>query len=316
MSEEDLLAEWKGRKVTEVHRITRPTLDGGREKTNTLILTIFGTTIPEHLFVGPIRIPTRIFYPAPMVCFQCLQYGHSKTRCKSKEVCPNCSKSAHVAEGERCIEPAYCRNCEGPHSASSRDCPAYKIEKEIMRIKVEQGISFNEARKNYNARNALTSFANIVKESTSTIKTDNENALIAQLRDENTKLKTQLKVQQESLVKDNHRIRENQTKMRDVIIELQKSVLELKQGNQQLHEKFIKEQANMQAMDTSNKITKKRRTQTPNTSPERVEAADEQNDMSSTEILLDISDEETAKTIPAVETNKRSPRPVRKKKLK
>ncbi|XP_058811244.1 uncharacterized protein LOC131676139 [Topomyia yanbarensis] len=170
MSEEDLLAEWKGRKVTEVHRITRPTLDGGREKTNTLKLTIFGTTIPEHLFVGPIRIPTRIFYPAPMVCFQCLQYGHSKTRCKSKEVCPNCSKSAHVAEGERCIEPAYCRNCEGPHSASSRDCPAYKIEKEIMRIKVEQGISFNEARKNYNARNALTSFANIVKESTSTIK--------------------------------------------------------------------------------------------------------------------------------------------------
>ncbi|XP_045136609.1 uncharacterized protein LOC123519393 [Portunus trituberculatus] len=39
-----------------------------------------------------------------------------------------------------------CRNCEGVHSTFSRDCPAWKVEKEVWRVKATEGISYYEAR--------------------------------------------------------------------------------------------------------------------------------------------------------------------------
>lgn len=39
-----------------------------------------------------------------------------------------------------------CRNCEGAHSTSSRDCPVWKVEKEVCTVKAMEGISYYEAR--------------------------------------------------------------------------------------------------------------------------------------------------------------------------
>lgn len=39
-----------------------------------------------------------------------------------------------------------CRNCEGAHSTFSRDCPAWKVEKEVCTVKATEGISYYEAR--------------------------------------------------------------------------------------------------------------------------------------------------------------------------
>jgi len=40
-----------------------------------------------------------------------------------------------------------CVNCKGDHSASSRECPKWKLEKRVQQIKVERSISFPDARK-------------------------------------------------------------------------------------------------------------------------------------------------------------------------
>jgi len=47
-----------------------------------------------------------------------------------------------------CSNHQKCANCKGElHSASSRDCPKWKLEKRVQQLKVERGISFPDARK-------------------------------------------------------------------------------------------------------------------------------------------------------------------------
>lgn len=49
--------------------------------------------------------------------------------------------------GDQCSsEVPKCRNCEGAHSTFSRDCPVWKVEKEVCTIKAMEGISYYEAR--------------------------------------------------------------------------------------------------------------------------------------------------------------------------
>lgn len=49
--------------------------------------------------------------------------------------------SSDACDGtERCV------NCDGGHAANSKDCPKWKIEKEVQRVKLEKNISIPEAR--------------------------------------------------------------------------------------------------------------------------------------------------------------------------
>jgi len=85
------------------------------------------------------------YIPNPLRCFNCQKYGHSSRACKSTALCVHCVKSGH--ESAQCKNHQKCINCKGDHSASSRECPKWKLEKRVQQIKVERGISFPDARK-------------------------------------------------------------------------------------------------------------------------------------------------------------------------
>jgi len=72
-------------------------------------------------------------------------FNHSSRACKSTALCVHCGESGH--EAAHCKNQNKCINCKGDHSASSRECPKWKLEKRIQQIKVERGISFPHARK-------------------------------------------------------------------------------------------------------------------------------------------------------------------------
>ena len=65
--------------------------------------------------------------------------------CKNSAACVKCGKAGH--EGASCSNQEQCANCKGKHAASSRECPKWKLEKQVQQIKVERGISFPDARK-------------------------------------------------------------------------------------------------------------------------------------------------------------------------
>ncbi|XP_055543809.1 uncharacterized protein LOC129729324 [Wyeomyia smithii] len=137
MSETELVEEFKCQGVIAAKRFTG-LVDGKKQNLPTVVLTIEGTTIPEVIKVGPLRIKTRVY-----------KYGHTKNRCKAAARCRNCSK-VHDFD-EECKNKPYCLNCKGEHGPSSRKCPVYLAEKEITRIRVTKRIDYKEAVKQFNA---------------------------------------------------------------------------------------------------------------------------------------------------------------------
>ena len=53
----------------------------------------------------------------------------------------------HCSDVRNCSETPKCANCNGNHPVSSRDCPSWKKEKQILTVKYQRSITFFEARK-------------------------------------------------------------------------------------------------------------------------------------------------------------------------
>ncbi|XP_055591161.1 uncharacterized protein LOC129743210 [Uranotaenia lowii] len=109
MEEKELLAELSPQKVIDVRRITKKML-AGIIGTPTLILTISSTIIPEFIHFGFLKVRTRLYYPLPLLCKNCLKYGHTKKKCTSPLSCSKCNSTSH--DSANCKNHSYCGNCE------------------------------------------------------------------------------------------------------------------------------------------------------------------------------------------------------------
>lgn len=150
MKDEEILEEMREEKVIKVERIMRK-IDGVLTKTPSLILTISSPYRPEKIKVGFMLLPTRPHYPRPMRCFQCLKYGHLGRDCKADKTCANCGDLFH---GEDCTREAKCINCQKSHKAVSPDCDVWKKETEIIRLRIDQNISYLDAKRIFEQRNS------------------------------------------------------------------------------------------------------------------------------------------------------------------
>ena len=84
----------------------------------------------------------------PLRCYECQVFGHHENKCNRQAIRVNCGEPEHCPSGS-CQRPAKCVNCSGDHPSSSKVCPSWEKEKKIVKIKVEQNITFPEARKQY-----------------------------------------------------------------------------------------------------------------------------------------------------------------------
>ena len=109
------------------------------------VLTIKGQTIPKRINIGYQKKETRPYIPNPQRCFQCQKFGHTKNLSKGKAVCAGCGEEGHNLDD--CQNEPKCVNWQGDHVAISRDCPKWKIEKDIVTLKYTEKISFTDARK-------------------------------------------------------------------------------------------------------------------------------------------------------------------------
>ena len=84
------------------------------------------------------------------------------TSCRGDITCCHCGEKTHVSEDCQ-AETKKCTNCGGQHSSSSKECPIWKTQIEINRIKYTQDISFPEAKKIVESSSTSTSYANATK---------------------------------------------------------------------------------------------------------------------------------------------------------
>jgi len=142
---EEILLELKTQFVKDIYNISDKTDSGDRRKTNTFIVTFNIPSAPKFLKIGYIRVPVTTYIPNPLRCFKCQRFGHGSRTCKNDTRCANCGQVGHNS-GD-CHEQLKCCNCAGTHSASSKECPKWVLEKKVQQIKAERSISFADARK-------------------------------------------------------------------------------------------------------------------------------------------------------------------------
>ncbi|MPC52789.1 hypothetical protein E2C01_046667 [Portunus trituberculatus] len=53
-----------------------------RNSSNMVLLTFFGSTLPDCVHIGPINLRVKRFISSPLQCLSCYGYGHGKSSCK------------------------------------------------------------------------------------------------------------------------------------------------------------------------------------------------------------------------------------------
>lgn len=219
-STDDIIRRLQDQNVTDVRRITQR-IGKNVVNTGTMILTIRGPAPPSYVRLGLLQVPTRPYYPSPLLCYKCLSYGHTKTACKETEKCQNCS-TIHD-EMENCNRTPYCKNCGENEKPTSRTCAVYRREQEVIKIKVDEGLTYAAAREAHRSRitSSKGSFASIVQQRLINVQAAG---------DETNELKQQLKLQEEQ----NRALIVENEKLRNEITNLRKSVNELAETTKQL----------------------------------------------------------------------------------
>ncbi|XP_060066320.1 testicular acid phosphatase homolog [Ylistrum balloti] len=119
-----------------------------RDDTNTFVLTFNTPILPKHVKVG-FKSVGDVYILNPLRCFHCQRFGHHSDNCKqTQKVCGKCGVAGQddgSADGA-CDGKAYYANLGGRHPAYSIDCSARRKEKEILRVKYTNNITFPEAR--------------------------------------------------------------------------------------------------------------------------------------------------------------------------
>ncbi|GBM76580.1 hypothetical protein AVEN_254407-1 [Araneus ventricosus] len=167
---EEITEKLQSQGVSHVRRITIRR-DGQLLNTKHLILTFSSAKLPEHIKAGYIRLSVRLYIPNPLRCFQCQRFGHSKSSCRGTLTCARCAEVGH--DSTTCTAKEKCINCKGDHTSFSRDCFAWKQEKEIISTKIKHQISYAEARKIVKSKSpaAGNSYASAVKKISATVST-------------------------------------------------------------------------------------------------------------------------------------------------
>ena len=162
-TEENILEYLKPQGVTHVKRFT---IRKNHEtiNTNTLLLTFNSVVTPKTLKIFYQIIQVELYVPNPLRCFNCQKFGHHESNCPADlgSVCEKCGKGNHDHLTSQCQNKAKCVNCGENHMSRSSDCDVWKKEKEVMKIKVTQRLTYPEARKIYDQQKPEFTFSKVV----------------------------------------------------------------------------------------------------------------------------------------------------------
>ncbi|GFT92371.1 putative RNA-directed DNA polymerase from transposon X-element [Trichonephila clavipes] len=175
--EQEILEGLQDQKVCAVRRITIRR-DGQVVNTKHLILTFACPDLPQFITAGYLCCSVHPYIPNPLRCFQCQRFGHSKTTCRGKPTCARCGEVGH--DSGECNSQEKCINCKGDHPSYSRSCNTWKLEKEIITVKIKNRLTYPEARLAVTNRTSIQGFSYAAVAKTITTSSD-LNDLIDQL---------------------------------------------------------------------------------------------------------------------------------------
>lgn len=151
VSEAEIVAEMKDQGVSEVYKFSKKIDTNKYQHTGLMLFTFDLYQAPQTVEIGWYKAKVKEYIPSPMRCRNCQLLGHTTKRCsKDQKICEHCNSPFH--EPSICSR-IMCANCLDKHSASSKTCPKYLQNKNILIIKTQKKCSMAEAKRAYNQQN-------------------------------------------------------------------------------------------------------------------------------------------------------------------
>ncbi|GBN11779.1 hypothetical protein AVEN_267582-1 [Araneus ventricosus] len=147
-----------GIEIVEMRRFAK---QNNSRETSPVLVTKLGTHLPGYMKIWFTNQKIQSFIDSPRQCVKCYSFMHPSRVCEKTSICPSCGE---IHSGI-CQAPQKCINCQGEHSATSRGCPLYIKEQNILELKGRNHLTTAEARRIYN-QSAKFNYAAPVKANT------------------------------------------------------------------------------------------------------------------------------------------------------
>ncbi|GBO41672.1 hypothetical protein AVEN_220152-1 [Araneus ventricosus] len=141
--------------ITHIRRFVK---QNTQPEASPVLITILGTTLPEHIKMWFIHQGINLFIDRPRMCNICFSFFHATRTCTLNPACYQCGQ-IHTSP---CQGPIQCINWKGNHSALDKNCPHYIKEIKVLEYKTRHHVTTGEARRILNQR-PNTNLATIVK---------------------------------------------------------------------------------------------------------------------------------------------------------
>lgn len=128
--------------ILSVRRLKRLAEDGKWVDSETIRLSIKGSTLPPYVFGYGCRFKVEPYTFPVSQCSGCWKFGHLSRACPAKKVvCPKCGGDHKNCETDKFT----CANCKGPHMVLYKQCPVFLKEKEIRKIMCLENCTYRKA---------------------------------------------------------------------------------------------------------------------------------------------------------------------------
>jgi hypothetical protein len=144
--------------VIDIYRLHK-FVDGKKEPINRVTITFRCNRLPQYVSLFLCRVKVEPFVPKTMFCSNCLRYGHRSEHCKNSKLCGKCSGPAHGVETECCVKCRVCGTDE--HETKSKECPEYKKQEAINKLKATSGLTYHEVKDNLRVSNRYDVLARV-----------------------------------------------------------------------------------------------------------------------------------------------------------
>jgi len=109
----------------------------------TVLLHFISSQFPEAVKIGYLNFRASEFIPKSTRCSKCNRFGHVTKNCRGKDKCSKCSGEHSL---QHCTSATtQCPNCNGEHTAGDRQCPKYRRESDVLKIKTTSKVSYAAA---------------------------------------------------------------------------------------------------------------------------------------------------------------------------
>lgn len=142
------------------------------------------------MYIGWERCKVNALQPRPILCYKCYDFRHTKNGCNREVKCARCTYTGH-GENECNSTQWACAICNSTeHRSTSKDCPNWKFETEVLIRARDQQVSPGVARRQMEEECQQPSYAAKVKSQaasttspTSTQNTLDKKDILSMLRD-------------------------------------------------------------------------------------------------------------------------------------